>query len=370
MKKIFLFVFVTLVLFLALNINAQKFVANPDLVKLTHEVEDEIPAPHPYKAIYKKGKKELVFIASVHGYNKKTFKFITEEFLDSKNFPDILLIEGISKEEGLNPGRAFSSVMRDERSYSYTLAFQKGVPFLGAEPSNEEFITSYGEGIYTVEDLQGIGFLDRLFRQKMSFDMATKNLENSRFYIEEISGKMFTYDEFKSWYYKTNEKEFDMENVEKKESFPFRKGEKEYKSALMRSETGRIRNQYIATIIAENLNKYNKVLVVYGGHHHVELKYALLDLMGEPEITENPSDDTPIYRMGKILIFSEKNATSTNGKVLQDKERDIDIHLIKERNKYILSIYKYGRIFNQDFFIEQKKFKTLKKANKYLSNFE
>ena len=117
---------------------------------------------HPYQPFPKtvffkttRGQKELSFIATKHKDWKKSQQIIESTILEKK--PEILLIEGIKKSDGLSPRVWVDKIKQDlnkeglEGYFAYKIALEQGIPVVGAELEGKmSNFTSYQRDIAVV----------------------------------------------------------------------------------------------------------------------------------------------------------------------------------------------------------------------------
>lgn len=89
--------------------------------------------------------------------------------------------------------------------------------------------------------------------------------------------------EFEEWYLQHNHTKFDVSKITTMDTAPINDENASFTQKISYFET-KIRNINIVKTIANTLNEYNKVLIVYGSGHHAEQKKVLEAMLGKPII--------------------------------------------------------------------------------------
>jgi hypothetical protein len=236
-------------------------------------------------AVYQDGCKELRFVASHHGSDKNTFQLIENEF--EHHSPECVILEGIATEEGLSPQTHIKRMKdnhlakRSEGGYAMKWALENGIPFIGGEPSNEQLLQQLLEEGSTTRDLQGFETLRTIAGGPgviTDGQPSTQELLRSwkdNYHIQNESLVMATEEEFHQWYEYRYEKKYDRKTIG-------RGGESAFGDAFIKAH-GKIRDANIVETIAAMLAKYDRVLIIYGAGHRMQLDRALQDMLGKPE---------------------------------------------------------------------------------------
>jgi hypothetical protein len=244
-------------------------------------------------AVYRDGCKELRFVASHHGSDKNTFQLIENEF--ERHIPDCVVLEGIATEEGFSPQVHIERMKnrnlaeRSESGYAMKLALEKGIPFIGGEPSNRQMLDRIIEEGYVARDLQGFEMLRTIAGgpgiitdgQPSVTDILHSWKDNYR--IQDESLIMTTEEEFHQWYENRHGKEYNKNKIEREEDSMF--------ADAFAKAHGKIRDVNIVRAIAAMLAKYDRVLVVYGSGHRMQLDRVLQDMLGKPGFLTNRTSE-------------------------------------------------------------------------------
>ena len=270
-----------------------KYDPNMELIDTWEDSRHREPFSFPYVAVYKDGCKELRFVASHHGSDKNTFQLIENEF--EHHSPECVVLEGIVTKEGFSP-RVHIERMKDrhlaERSeggYAMKWALEKGIPFIGGEPSNGQLLQRILEEGYTTRDLQGFEILRTIAGGPGIITDGPPSIQDilrswkDNYHIQDESLVMTTEEEFHQWYEYRYGKKYIRKKIGREENSPFA-------DALVKAH-GKIRDANIVGTIATMLAKYDKVLVIYGAGHRMQLDRVLQDMLGKPEfITHRTSE--------------------------------------------------------------------------------
>jgi hypothetical protein len=279
------------------------------LIDTWEQVKDQEPYPAPYAAIYRRGGKELRFIASRHGGDAATFALIRDAFSAPAQ---VLLIEGVGSEQGLSPGD-FVDMMdekamyaRSEGFYAVNLALRRGIPFQGAEPSDRDFRQAALAAGFSLKDLQGVKTIEDLIGGAGYIRDGETSLERT---LEEQKRKFDIPDasalrdkaEFLAWVKQRFADTLDMDHLSRYQgAYCLGAFHRKFSDAL-----GRFRDGHIVSVIAGMLAKYDKVLVVYGAGHRMEQAAVLKDMLGAPEYAftrDYPAAEGPAPARGEQVF--------------------------------------------------------------------
>jgi hypothetical protein len=265
------------------------------LVPWTERAQQRFPEP-PYAARYERDGKSLSYVAArhEHHYGSRTFQLIDREFRDF--LPQVVVIEGLETEHGTSPAfyrEAFSRYLEKESwpigepGYSASLAQARGIPFIGGEPSDEEIRDAVVTGPIESRDLLYYYVVRQIPQWKRTGEDQTRSFEE--LYAESVRHDMrkLGLDDdtladpatFAAWYEVKNGRPFRYEEVTTRQSAPV---EGELFTNDMSLRIGAVREVHIVRLIAELLNKHDRVLVVYGAGHHVQQEKVLEKMLGVP----------------------------------------------------------------------------------------
>ena len=282
-----------------LDLMSKKIVLDPTLVApWSDDLAKEEPYEYPFQASYQLEDKRLTYIASLHSCQTEsnTFKMI-RNVLETLSI-EFIIVEGLSYSDGVSPAANIEWANKHgkngfyagfETAYAVSLASQKNIPFIGGEP-NDQFILSQiiSQG-YCLEDLLYYYFVQQVFQSQES-QAPLVDASNAIFnnFIQ-IKNKTFkcktlpTFSDFQSWYLNKNGKKFAASEITAKVPAPYENGE--LFTQRISSSICKIRDQFIVKTIEEAINKYNSILIIYGGSHWSTQKKSLEDALGSPAFT-------------------------------------------------------------------------------------
>lgn len=270
------------------------------------ELEDLSPfADGPYYAEYKMGKKRLGFVAVEHISSVKypdlfqhpTLRTIESVFASLK--PGMSIVEGIPTANELNPPSMLpkADTCRERRYQGdcgesfFVINQARGTKtsFVSGEPSEAEILKTVLAHGYRAEDLVGFYLLRKIPQWKRQ-----KNLKHSDIkalvtpqlerYRQRVDSKLrFGIKDFEAWYkakMPTPAKYMDFENND-----PAPHGGTG--ATFVQKISNRVtfaRDQSLLKRIEGALATHDRVLVVYGGSHWINLEPALAQALGKPEI--------------------------------------------------------------------------------------
>ncbi len=267
----------------------------------TKELQEEEPYNYPYVAHYQKDGFKLRFIAANHvnDVRSATFKTIGGEI--NKGKVDLIIVEPFSYEEGESPSFftdyskncskvKFSNCM--EAAYLVWLNLKTNkAPYIGGEPSDMqilEYIISLG---YSEEDL-GYFYLLRQIPQLKRQERLKKDYQKQLGkYLKIISKRLqlkskLIFTDFLEWYFKNQKTKFSIQNVTTYEVAPFNLKNSMF-TQKMSHHISLYRDKFIVNLIREKSEKYENILVLYGGSHHTKQRLALEYLFGKTVFQKN-----------------------------------------------------------------------------------
>jgi len=244
----------------------------------------------PLSERFRKGGKELVFLATTHESNpaSETFRMIRKE-LTEKNH-DLVIVEGVPTQLGLSntafltqvipkPGRTHT--WSGENAYAAWLAHQRGIPFVGGEPSRREMQQALVHVGITSRDLIYFFMVSNIlpFRRTglpvntNSDQYLEQTLAESRRGFHVMDPAVLSVEDFKNWYEKGNGKPFSLDSVTLQECAPL--GRSSLRTNQISYRWEQVRNRHLLELIARSFHTRKRVLVVFGGGHFLELRRAL-----------------------------------------------------------------------------------------------
>lgn len=288
--------FLTLLLFSFPILSNATVSLDPSLVRPWNKDEKNL-FPTPLGAIFKKESKTLIFVGDHHKDQEKTYKFLEKAF-NSTN-PEIVVIEGLDFSKGESPKAYVSKYAAKSKEELFNeggaapnaakLAFKNKTPFIGGEPSisqemNSEFILSQG---FTKEDIRNVQVLQRIPYRRDHLKLGEEDFFKYAKKYYKIAEKLAVFkDDFGRWYLKKVGRKFKYIEVSKEEAdvncLPT-------DTVIQKIACGTNINRDRALVqnIETLLEKYDRVLVVYGTGHFVQEYHALVKAFdGEPKYIE------------------------------------------------------------------------------------
>ena len=264
------------------------------LTPWSEALKDVTTAESPALYEFKDADKKLWYLASRHSnqVDQPVFKFID---LVMKKNPDVIIVEGFETDLGLSPKAISESVLTGikdgfypsgEPSYAIDLAVKNRIPFIGGEPNDKDIYQQILKAGYSANDLLSFNFIRRLPQINRSGELEkTKIEEIYRGYIKGkakdfgYTEKTLSFVEFKKWYKKNQGKTFSLDAGAKGETAPI---EGPYYTQKISLEVTKIRDMNILKTVSCMMNKYKKVLVIYGSSHYRVEHNAIKAALGEP----------------------------------------------------------------------------------------
>lgn len=263
-------------------------VFKPDLSLIgTLSSENTSTQHHVIVAEFKRAGKALCYLAAKHvvGLNNPTTDAI-ESSIDTFK-PDAIIIESRYGQEnaGYNAGyvahikeQAQSGFLtsREDR-YAAHLAIENDIPFIGAEPSDQEIISGMNKHNYSTKDVLAFYLLRQIpvWHEQGTLDkndFPKQAEELLQIYHDQLNmpvDERLSFDEFKRWFDEHNTTGKSFLEFENDDLRPINSDDASYFKKLNYA-LDPIREAHIVQVIADTLEKYNRVLVVYGQSHLIK----------------------------------------------------------------------------------------------------
>ena len=238
--------------------------------------KNKIPITLPYCMYFVKKCKKLYFLAVNHTNNKKskTFKMIKECLC--KNNIDLVIIENLYYQEGLNPKINFIG----EGAYSAKLADKNCIQYCGVEGDlidiNKSVIKNHNvinKDIILHICLANYKYFHRNFSENIFFKKTDDLVDAIK---HDFSVKNFN---FKKYFQKRIGEEFKFGETDLEIASPDKNGKyiTNYIGYLYQFE----RDKIILKNLYELINKYNKIAIIYGNNHYYAQKGVLQYTFGK-----------------------------------------------------------------------------------------
>jgi hypothetical protein len=275
---------------------SQKF--RPDYRLIREWDKVALPLPPPFVAEFTRNGKCLYYIAASHEGGVKSATLRTVKYAFDIFKPDVVVVEGIPNTGETSPAWYLEQCRQQaesdfaqggEGSYATVLAAERGIDFIPGEPSAQVLYEGLLKQGYKLEDLVS-WHIAMVLSVPTSYGGAANDREMrehvercARNSLEEVGKRdvAFGFDDFCKWYSEKMGVEFSVEHVRAADCFPS-DGENANFLQKMMAAADRTREPHIVKIIAEQLNKYDRVLVVYGAAHAGKQEPVFVKEFGPP----------------------------------------------------------------------------------------
>lgn len=257
----------------------------------------------PYFAEFSYKDKKLVYVLAKHVSEKEYPDvldhptIITIRNLFQKFRPEVVIVEGIPTGDELSPesmkehakkcrARKFKGC--GESFYAIDQAILSKTEFISGEPREKEIKQELAKYGYSEVDILGFYMVRQIpqMKRRNEFSAASFPYECERFlkrYRKRLGfAGTFGYQDFKEWYarHMTSPKSFlDIENND-----PAPHGGKDATYIQKISHhVGLARDRMIVSRIENMMNRFDRVLIIYGGSHYLLQENALVDSLGKPK---------------------------------------------------------------------------------------
>lgn len=262
----------------------------------SYDLQSNEPFSTPFLAHFKHGRRELVYIAASHEnrVGSITFELIDRAF-GEYDFRMVVL-EGFSASLGVSPlsivqdferGRDGDFYRWGEPAYAALKARDLGIPFIGGEPEEEEVIREAREAGFSARDMAGFYFVRRIPQFVRDGSVGSASLgELYDAFVPWMRQELnlepedFGFREFLAWYENANGKTLDLQTFDSEETAPLARGE--YRTQRISHVVGMARDRFVVRLIAQMLERHDRVLVVFGRSHLAQQRPALEEMLGPP----------------------------------------------------------------------------------------
>jgi hypothetical protein len=215
--------------------------------------------------------------------------------------PQVVIVEGLDTASELSPKSVIAFADKCETSnyrsgcgesfFAINLARKLNVDYISGEPGEKIIKNQILKEGYSVKDLLGFYLVRQIpqFKRHQDFDLkrfpekAERTLQNFRRQLS--TDEKFEFSDFKSWYSLHMSKPTDFTQVETDDSAPNGDNNATYVQKIS-NRVGLIRDRNIIRTIESMLNKFDRVMVVYGGSHLLTQEKALIEAMGIPKYSK------------------------------------------------------------------------------------
>ena len=277
-----------------------KISIDPNLViPYTFELEKSAAYAAPYIAKYTAGEKRFVYIAANHLSLKDSPDpslnpaFRTIEYAFTNYRPEVVILEGLNTGDTLSPqsvvGQAKECEAQNyrggcsETDLAINLALKTKARYISGEPSPRTILDQLIEKGHTHEDLLAFYLVRKIPQLKRQNNFKREDFEtlaNDELYkyrrmlnIE----KPFDYNSFKTWYAKYMKTPKNFLDIDHDDPAPHGGDDATYVQRISH-DVSQIRDRGLLKRIEQMLNRYERVMVVYGASHYLTQAPALKPL--------------------------------------------------------------------------------------------
>ncbi len=292
---------------LLLSSCAAKSGVRADLSKLrpwSKELMAREPMAPPYVVDFEAGPKALTYIAVEHSNEASSASLqLVEKAMEARRY-SVVLLEGIPRSLGLSPASIAESAKRDggngfyragETSVAVLKALRRAVPFVGGEPDEELVKANVLNAGFSMEDLFGFYIVRKIPQWRRDGTLSRGGFEEAFLEYGPSIGKSLGYaggaepslESFHRWYQAKMGKPFRAREISNETVAPYAGGDLfTQKIAFI---TSRVRDEHIMRVTEELLNKYGKILMVFGSSHFPVQQLAIESMLGAPrQISDQP----------------------------------------------------------------------------------
>jgi hypothetical protein len=255
-------------------------------------VLSKIPYSSPYIATYNKGNNTFIMIATHHASSLTSSTHKTIEYAIREFSPQVIILEGISYDRDFNMRKYISKAKEESKTgfehcsesiYAAYLASQNSIPFYGGEPSHLHIYEELLREGYTSDDFFGFYCIRQI--PQWTLEKKAVNKERVEDFIElfcKIMGVKSTmnYSKLFSWYQERMGKTLVPSRISSEETRPMEQS-KSFMQRIAYKAT-KLRDIQLLKTTEELMDRYNRVLAIYGSSHHAVNLPALEAVLGKP----------------------------------------------------------------------------------------
>jgi hypothetical protein len=269
----------------------------------TFSIEKDRFAEPPYVATFQDRRKTLFYIAAEHVSVEKypnllkhpTFLTIQKLFTD--HTIEAVIVEGIAPWKGLIPTALLDHGNECESTgykadcgepwFVIQQARRTHTMIFTGEPSEAEILNTIKAHGYSIQDLLGFYIVRQIpswKREGLFHGNGIKKLIEARLvsYRRDLGlTEKFDYRDFETWYRKNMQNPADFATIESNDTAPLSTSGATFIQKIS-SVIGMARDCSVVTHIAQALNNYSNVLVVYGASHFLVEKNSLEQMVAKP----------------------------------------------------------------------------------------
>ncbi len=255
------------------------------------------PFRTPYISTFKKGDKELIYIAVEHANSLQSKTFKTIKDVITKEKPRFIVLEGFSNKDEINPQWFLDYSDKCEKSqfkncgepaYAAMLADRETIPFAGGEPTDiEVFNDLVSHGFFHI-DAVSFYLLRQIPQLKRQHKLKRDNFNNqAQRYLNHFSSDFgqkdfIRFEEFEKWFTRHSKSQKNYLEITSQDVAPIKNQDSTFFNKIS-ATISLTREKFLNQVIETKLNEYSKVLVIYGGGHLVKSRKVYEKYFGPSE---------------------------------------------------------------------------------------
>jgi hypothetical protein len=275
--------------------NNEKISFNLDLIHTLSagsDSRDQNPAKLPFLAKYKKGKKEVIYLSTMHtpDIKSKTHEAILEILRDFS--PNSIVVEISGYFDGRLDG-ILSSCDENKKcmegSFAYLQARKNFIDATSGEPSDKEILVNALKVGMTQDEFIFFYVFRNTTSWKSSETAYPPNDPDSEIlkYIDSTKRRLglesspFNLEKFKEIYREKRGRKFDHRDVKYEDIAPYSNGHGIQKMSVV---IGKFREHFILQTLENKLRQVSKVFIIYGSGHFLKHRPVLVEAFESEEI--------------------------------------------------------------------------------------
>ncbi len=268
--------------------------------KSQKKFEREAGIENRFLASFKTPKKELCYVGVSHENSLEgdTFHLVKTTF-DAFE-PEILILEGFSYTYGRNPWFILDRIKEmtestphwpgGEPNFAAFLAQRKGIPFVGAEPTDKEICEQLMAKGYLNTDVAFFYFLRQTGEYYRSKELLSEEqlpvlfkrdmgVYQFHFFLQKVP----SYEDYQSWLRQHCHRNICFKNIDQLSGeLTAPKLDGKLFTHQISNEINAIRDAYILKVELNIAREFSKIMIVYGGAHYYSQEEILKRYFGEP----------------------------------------------------------------------------------------